>query len=161
MPTIQFEQSDEPLDSWELTHFLYLFRAAYAHSLAITPADEEEVARAPERYAEIFRSSLPSEEPAFVVAELFDTDHEREDLRIARISKESPLQIAFYCVVSALTLSVIVSGGKVDASMISAGKADVLKLRFRLPPLGVGIKSLRDAFKLRPGEKKKKGRTRR
>jgi hypothetical protein len=50
------------------------------------------------------------------------------------------LKIGAKCVVAALTLAVILSGGEVE----------VFGMKFKLPPIGVGIKSLREAFQLPP-----------
>jgi hypothetical protein len=59
-----------------------------------------------------------------------------EELRFIRIEKASPLRIDCTCVVSALVLAVIISGGKVDLAV----------LKFTIKPLGEGIKSLRAAL---------------
>ncbi len=53
------------------------------------------------------------------------------------------------CVVSALTLAVIFSGGKVELKNLK-------DLKFTLPPLGVGIKRLKEALRLSVPDKKKR-----
>jgi hypothetical protein len=152
MPTIRFENSDEPLDAWELAQFLSLFRATYSHALGIR-ASEEEIVQNPERYMEIFSQGLPKDESARFLAELFSTDHGPEELRINRIVKSSPLEIAFIGVLSALTLAVIFNGGKVELKNLK-------DLKFTLPPLGTGIKSMRAALRMPPAVKQKKGENR-
>ena len=147
MPTIHFENSEGPLDAWELAHFLHLFRATYSHALSIGAAPEE-IAQNPGHFTEIFSKGLSLDDAARF--ELFLTDHGDEELRINRIVKTSPLEIAFIGVLTALTLAVIFSGGKVELKNLK-------DLKFTLPPLGSGIKSLREALRMQPIVKKKKG----
>jgi hypothetical protein len=148
MPTVFFEGSDAPLDSWELAVFLRLFRVAYSQGLSIR-ASEEDIIRDPERYVAEFNSGIPEEEHAGYLANVFRTDFENEDLKIARIVKTSPLEISFMCVVSALTLAVIFSGGKVELKNLK-------DLKFTLPPLGVGINNLKEALRLDVREKQRR-----
>jgi len=148
MPTVVFEGSDAPLDSWELVIFLRLFRVAYSQALNIR-ASEEEIVQTPERFIAMFNEGIPEKERSEYFTEIFFTDFESEDLRIARIVKTSPLEISFMCVVSALTLAVIFSGGKVELKNLK-------DLKFTLPPLGTGIKHLREALRLSVPDKKKR-----
>ncbi|MDE3084342.1 MAG: hypothetical protein KGJ37_03860 [Verrucomicrobiota bacterium] len=146
MPILIFDGSEEPLDSWEFAHYLYLLKATYSRALDIAPSDEHQIIESFERYAEAFRRGLPEDETEQTVAEFFSRDDEQLELRLSQISKCSPLEIHAFCVVSALTLAVIFSGGKVDLK----------GLKFQLPPLGVGIRSLRDALRMRPVQRKRK-----
>jgi hypothetical protein len=145
MPNLEFQNSDEPLDSWEFTHFLYLFRAAYVHALTISPEPAEAILQSTDRLVERFKLEFNGNGDE-TVADLFSTELGNEDLRFVRLDKSSPLQMGCSCVVSALTLAVIISGGKVD----------LMGLKFTLPPLGVGIKSLREAFRLPPVRRTRK-----
>jgi hypothetical protein len=72
------------------------------------------------------------------VPELFAADLGEDELRFRRISYSSPLEITCVCLAAALTLAVILSGGK----------AQFMGFHFTLPPLGTGIKSLREALGL-------------
>jgi len=144
MPTVHFENSDEPLSSWELGQFLALFRATYCQSLAIK-ATPDEILRDSVKYMEIFGQGIPDDASKFM-AGLVSTDYEADELRIDRIVKTSPLEIAFIGALSALTLAAIFSGGKVDLK----------NLKFTLPPLGVGIRNLRMALRLPPAKRTKK-----
>lgn len=86
----------------------------------------------------MFREELPEEGAEPIVAKLFYHNDGQYALRLAGISKSSPLEISAVCIVSALALAAIFSGGKIDLK----------GLKFHLPPLGVGIKSLREALKI-------------
>jgi hypothetical protein len=150
MPTILFEESDAPLDTWELSMFLRLFRIAYSQALSVR-ASEDEIVRDTQGYVAMFNAGIPEKDRSGYLAELFYTDFESEDLKIARIVKTSPLEVSFICVVSALTLAVIFSGGKVELKNLK-------DLKFTLPPLGVGIKNLREALRMTVPEKKKRNK---
>jgi hypothetical protein len=136
MPTLLFEDTDQPLSSREFISFLRLFRVIYAGSLEVVGnASPEQVLLARKRYTDLIQNKLHG---PFVSreAELFQKDLGGEELQFVRITKSSPLEIGCVCVVSALTLAVILSGGEVDLK----------GLKFKLRPLGVGIKSLRTAL---------------
>ncbi len=63
-----------------------------------------------------------------------------ELITIDRISRQSPLEITFICVVSFIAMAVVLSGGKIKWGMDG--------FEAELPPLGDGIKSLKDALGL-------------
>jgi hypothetical protein len=127
------------LDSWEFAHFLYLFRAAYSRALELDLPEPERVADEDFYFARRFAEPFYSESAAPAqVATLFMSDWGDDELRFQRVSRSSPLEITCICLASALTLAVIVSGGK----------ASFAGFHFTLPPLGRGIKNLRDAFRL-------------
>ena len=140
MPNLLFEGSDEPLDSLEFVSFLHLFRVAYVHSLdVVSNHTAAEVVEHKPLFIEDFSKGFrvpDSSKNSKKIFELFHTDLGAEELRFATINKSSPLEISCICVVSALTLAVILSGGEVELK----------GFRFKLRPLGVGIKSLRTAL---------------
>ncbi len=70
MPTVVFEGSDAPLDSWELVVFLRLFRAAYSQGLSVR-ASEEEIVRDPERYVAMFEIGIPEKERTEYFTDIF------------------------------------------------------------------------------------------
>jgi hypothetical protein len=129
----------DAIDSWELTEFLYLLRAAYARALQLDLHDSEDVIRDELYLQQQFKKpfALPTMAEK-EVPELFSTDLGEAELRFRRISYSSPIEITCICLASALTLAGILSGGK----------AGFMGFRFTLPPLGTGIKSLRDALGL-------------
>ena len=139
MPTLIFQETDDPVSSQDFARYVYLLRAAYAHSLRITPSDENEVLNLQSKYIDSFKARFALENPDVAVEELFSTELGELELKFVTINKSSPLVITCVCVVSALTLAVIVSGGKVDVDWKG-------KVKFTLPPLGTGIKSLLEAF---------------
>ena len=129
------------IESWELTEFLYLLRAAYARALQLDLHGPEDVVRDEFYLSQQFRK--PFIGPTIAekqVSDLFATDLGEHELRFRRIPYASPIEITCICLASALTLAVILSGGK----------ASFMGFRFSLPPLGTGIKSLRNALGL-PG----------
>ena len=142
MPNLIFEASDAPLDSFEFISFLHLFRAAYARSLEVAGQDApDEIVKQKQHYAELFGKEFNSpgiSQNATKVSERFYSNLGTSELNFVRINKSSPLEIGCICVVSALTLAVIVSGGEVD----------IKGLKFKLRPLGVGIKNLRAALRI-------------
>ncbi len=150
MPTVYFEESDAPLDSWEFAEFLYLFRAAYSRSLDIVGSNEKEVLDNAEKYHEVFSESFAVEMPEKVITELFHTDRGGAELRLNSINKSSPLEIAFIAVVPALVLAVIVSGGKIDININRVGH-----IKCTLPPLATTIENLRKACRSKPRGKGK------
>jgi hypothetical protein len=136
--TLQVQEDyQHAIDSWELTEFLYLLRAAYARALQLDLHDPEDVVKdelyLSQQFAKLFVGPTIAEKE---VSQLFQTDLGEDELRFRRISYESPIEITCICLASALTLAVILSGGK----------ASFLGVRFSLPPLGTGIKSLRNAL---------------
>jgi len=138
--TLQVQEDfHDAIDSWEFAEFLYLLRAAYARSLQLDLHDPEDVVRdefyLTQQFARPFVGPIMAEKE---VSELFETNLGEDELRFRRISYASPLEITCICLASALTLAVIVSGGR----------ASFMGFRFSLPPLGTGIKSLRSALGL-------------
>ena len=75
MPTVIFEGSDSPLDSWELSTFLRLFRTAYSQGLSVR-ASEEDLVRDPGRYVAMFDTGIPEKDRLSYFAEIFYTDFE-------------------------------------------------------------------------------------
>jgi hypothetical protein len=138
--TLQVQEDfHDAIDSWELAEFLYLLRAAYARALQLDLHDPEDVIRDEFYLQQQFKKSfvLPTMAEK-EVSELFSTDLGEDELRFRRIAYSSPIEITCICLASALTLAVILSGGKVG----------FMGFRFTLPPLATGIKSLRDALAL-------------
>ena len=151
MPTLIFEGTDEPLDSLEFVSFLHLFRVAYVHSLDVvsTHTSAEVVEHKPlfiDDFSKGFRVPDASKNGRKIF-ELFHTDLGAQELRFVTINKSSPLEISCVGVVSALTLAVILSGGEVELG----------DFKFKLRPLGAGIKSLRTALGVPMPKRRNKG----
>ena len=121
----------------ELTEFMHLFRGWYLFAAERFGADVS-----PESLVQNLEEVLDvvdEEELEEVFFRLDREDVHEKDLQITRINKESPLIIWALGILTAATFAAILSGGEVD---ISRG-------RFKLKPLGEGIKKLRSAFRRR------------
>ena len=131
------------IDVVELTSFLYFFRAAYAAALERFPQH-------------VTRSELNEDGINHLCKELrhhlVDThwqsisglarkDLGNKNLYIRDIHRENPINIVFEGIPIALAVAIILSGGRIKI----LGTLDV-----KLPPLGTGIRSLREAFGKKP-----------
>ena len=145
------EAAHDAIDSWQLTMFLYHFRAVYGsavmfhrfHSSLDNVVRDYELQESFRRSIRLPMLAVPEEvrnqqSEQDRLSGLFSRDWGEDELLISQISFRSPLEITCVCLASALTAAVIVSGGK----------ATFMGFRFTLPSLGSGIKSLRDAFRL-------------
>lgn len=63
----------------------------------------------------------------------------KEELYLNDIMRRNPFEVVFFGVAIALTAALIVSGGKFEFGLT--------KLKIEIPPLGEGIKKIRNAFK--------------
>jgi len=63
---------------------------------------------------------------------------ESEDLFFTELNRENPIKIVFQCIGVALTIAVIISGGKIEFTTEG--------IKAELPPLGTGISKLRKAI---------------
>lgn len=145
MPTVLFHGTDGSIDTWELNRFLYLLRVAY---VVMVEKEREDKALSWEefRWSAAGRTEFSHRSySGLILARIYDTDLGEEELRIEKISKQSPLEISFTAIVACLAAAVVLSGGK----------ADLKNLKFEVPPLGDGIRKLREAFGLKPPRKRK------
>lgn len=141
--TAEIETAAGPISVWEFSHFLYLFRAAYAaasdhmsrserHLFGVIAGDEVE------GFTRALRKVLPDYDPRQIVD--LASKELREDLTIFQLSRRNPVGIVFGGIPAALAAAVILSGGTFKAGPLSV----------RLPPLGTGIAALREAFGGKP-----------
>lgn len=119
----------------ELAEFMHLFRAWYLLAVDRLGADVSPEFAA--QNADELARSIRGEEPESVISEVLRRDYHQNDLLIVRARKESPLIIWALGILTAATFAAILSGGEVDIS----------KGRFKLNPLGDGIKKLRSALR--------------
>lgn len=134
---VSVAETVQPIVAHEFAHFLYLFRAAYARCVDL-PMTPETAIDNPDAVAHWFASTFKPNTAPLRVANLFNTDLEDDELEISKLSKSSPLEMVIGGCMIALVAAVIVSGGT----------AQLLPPKFTLPPLGSGIKHLREAFRL-------------
>jgi hypothetical protein len=141
---VVIETDGGAIDVEELTDFLYHFRAVYAAALELTHTEQFDKAKS-EFVAEKVRQKVHGMDWS-TLAHLAHRDLGDNKLGILNIKRENPLTIVFEGVAVALTAAVILSGGKFKLG----------PLYVKLPPLGTGIQSLRDAFGKKPLRTKKK-----
>jgi hypothetical protein len=137
--TINFAQSEGPIDAAQFSHFLYLFTAAYTHSLSILPSSNDITFDSEAMDVNFLRSKFTAISP-LTVSNLFFKDMQGQNLQILALEKHSPLTATVKGALTALIAAAILSGGEVDLK----------NLKFSLPPIGVGIRSLRDALQQQP-----------
>jgi hypothetical protein len=154
------------IDLWELTQFLRLFRAAYVAAYEKVAVPSADSAGRLLHIVPLNGRFLDSEiiYQAHDMVELLRTDlktfprirfvrmAERElpggfDIKVTRISFQSPLQIAFDALPLAFGAAVILSGGEFKLGSF---------LHVKLPPLGTGISKLREAFGLRSSVRRRR-----
>lgn len=140
---LQIEAGGE-ISARELSSFLYHFRALYAFIVSseklrgvLMSVSEEKL---PYEVATVMRAleEERARQPINRLA-LFSKELGADDLRIIRMEYGSPMEIGFLAFGAALTLAVIISGGKIEIG--------IKGVKAHLPPLAEGIKRLRDALK--------------
>ena len=140
--SIVIETDGGAIDVEQLTDFFYHFRAAYSAAIGIGALDANSD---PENLAELVRQKAYGKDWQ-ALAKLAHKDLRENMLGIIDIRRQNPLTIVFEGVLVAVTVAVILSGGKLKIGPLKAN----------LPPLGVGIRSLRDAFGRKKLRDKKK-----
>ena len=142
MQTVEMIISDPStaLNPSELAEFLYLFPATGRALSRIVPARDHNAVREPKsdeltKYGYELKRFSPDELDSF-----FAPEASPEFLMIDHIRRNSPLEITMAGCAFLITLGVIFSGGKISISRQG--------LQCELPPLGIGLKSLREALGL-------------
>lgn len=142
MQTVELFVSDQSatINPVELAEFLFLFPAAGRALSCFVPQSYHALIREPTpteltNYGQLLKRFSPNELDSF-----FSTAESPVPIKISQISRNSPLEITFIGCAFLITLGVIFSGGKID---IVRGM-----LRAELPPLGKGLRTLREALGL-------------
>ena len=133
-----------PVEAADLGDFLFLFRAAYAAALPI--GDDTALRKLRDNQDSIearFRRKL-NKLNASELDNLFSKHLGDKAPFPQRISHESPLVIVISGAIVALTLAVILSGGKIKIDVTLA------KVEAEIPAIGEGIMKLRQALTRRP-----------
>lgn len=134
--TLVLATDGDPVDLTELGDFLLLFRGAYAASLSpLSRIDANEITEGPEHALTLVRRRL-RRLGARQLDQLFQSDLGENTLTATTISRNNPLKITVSGVAAALAAAVILSGGSFRGFGVEA----------ELPPVGVGIESLREAL---------------
>ncbi|MBU2071876.1 MAG: hypothetical protein KKE08_01770 [Gammaproteobacteria bacterium] len=129
--SLRFDESNDPIDAVSFSRFFLFFTEVYS---GLVKAEEKCLNLSNKTYKEI----LTNNEFMDALGEGLNYYRElnNEKLLVSKIKKESPLEICFIGISSALTLAVILSGGKINIGGLKA----------ELPPLGTGIECLMAAF---------------
>lgn len=130
----QFQESEGNLEPKALSEYLSLLEGLViaSHDLGIQSEPGKEL---PAESAVRIRSIRPLQWNRY-----FDSSGEGL-IQIQRIKKESPLEIVLIVSVTLITLGVIFSGGEIEVGTDGRIKA-------KIPPLGEGLRSLREALGL-------------
>ena len=137
---LRFGQTDRDVDTAELGDFLFLFRATYAGALsAFQGWSQGDVMGSQIRAEAQLRTYLRGLNMQRVNS-LFSRRLGARPLMIRRVTMESPLQVVLSGAGAALVGAVILSGGKFKG----------WGFEVELPPIGDGIRKLRDALSPSP-----------
>lgn len=142
MQTVEITITDQSatLNPSELAEFLYLFPAAGRALSRLVPKRDHNAEREPAseeltKYRHELGRFSPDELDSF-----FARETSEDILQISQIRRNSPLEMTLAGCAFLITLGVIFSGGKINISRQG--------LKAELPPLGKGLKSLREALGL-------------
>lgn len=148
---LAFVDSDAPLDGVDLGTFLKNFSVLHntivklgesgddvaVHLLSVPPSDTMSVwLENPEWHQKLAKEYFIEHGKH---NGLTDIDYNPNNIIISEIDKHSPLEIVCCCVIGALTLAVIISGGNVEIKPSG--------IKFQIPPIGEGIASIRKAMR--------------
>ncbi|MBC2606319.1 hypothetical protein [Pelagicoccus albus] len=144
--TLNFE-GDDDIPVSLLGSYLMHFRTVHK-AVELLLEEKSEWNPTPEEYYQIserlrrehiVRAARPFPYPRYRYdPDWHDGYFEKDILKLVRINKNSPLEIVLCGAISAITIAVIFSGGTVEV-----GKTGI---KAKLPPIGKGIKKLRDAI---------------
>ncbi|WP_305908815.1 hypothetical protein Q9L42_008785 [Methylomarinum sp. Ch1-1] len=134
---------EDPIKAKELSYYLYYFSAAY--TVAVERYGDislKKVLGDQEFYVNDFRQALfeAGTKSPHALRQLFFSDLSENELVVDEITRNSPLSFFGKGVVSAIVLSAIISGGKVEG----------FGVKVEMQPLGEGVKLLKEAFKEPP-----------
>ena len=134
---------EESIKAKDFSYFLYYFSSAYTVAVEkYADISDEDIIDNIDYYLHDFKNALyeAGTKSPYELRNLFFKDLGNQELLLEEISKHSPLSIFSKGVISALVLSAIISGGKVEG----------FGVKVEMKPLGEGIRLLKDAFKQNP-----------
>jgi len=130
-----------PVSVKDFSYFLYHFRAVYVESLKLAKKYKVESFQSKEKLDEFQRVvevKLANLHPMSLSKSALYPLDESEDLFFTELNRRNPIEIVFECIGVALTIAVIISGGKIKFTKEG--------VEAELPPLGEGIDKLRMAI---------------
>jgi hypothetical protein len=137
-------QDAGPIEATELAHFLFLYRGAYAAALSMEQTiTMDQLLTDNTIFMDQLTDNLNGLDVTAIDA-LFSRDLGTNAPVPERIGRESPLEIVIADIMVALTLAVILSGGKVKFDV------KIAKIEAALPPIGEGIRRLQEALTKAP-----------
>ncbi len=142
MQTIAITVSDESslIVPTEFAEFLFLFRGANVALSQVLPKEHHDELKQPtESELQKLKRTLSSFSPKELDS-FFDPNRTPDLVQIERISRASPLELVLLGCGGLIVLAVVLSGGRIQLGLTGV-KAIV-------PPLGTGLKRLREAFGL-------------
>jgi len=131
-----------PVSVKDFSYFLYHFRAVYVESLKLAKKYQIESFQNKKELL-IFQRKVEAElahlqHPIRLSKSALCLLDESEDLFFTELNRENPIKIVFECIGVALTIAVIISGGKIEITKEG--------IKAELPPLGTGIYKLKEAI---------------
>ncbi|PHR73922.1 MAG: hypothetical protein COA66_02375 [Arcobacter sp.] len=139
---IRINTETGPIPVKDFSYFFYLFRAIYVISVKSGGNNFQgnDYTRRDVKYlVTIVAKKIKKFSRQEILESSFTNLDINEDLTIVDIKRENPLDIIFGGISIALAAAVIISGGKFKGP----------GFKVELPPLGIGIKALKEAFKER------------
>ncbi len=131
-----FEDNGEDVKVCELADFLFLFQAIYRLGSELTRKEQESANRGYADAVKIVKRKIHFEGEN--LNRFFIEDVTPKRLIPICVSQKSPIEIYFRGISILLAIAVIISGGEFEVSPT--------RIRAKLPPIGEGIKKLRDVF---------------
>ena len=136
--TLEFEYDGKPVRGKDLSVFLYYFRIVYGVAQqSLSGVSIDELAANPAAYVSQIRKLLDQADPADLYGPMFFRDLGDDEIIIEWIRYGSPMKLRLRGVIYALVAALIFSGGEITITD---------QLHVKVPPVGVGAKSLMDAF---------------
>jgi len=143
MENVTIKISEDGSVNWsELSAFLFEFRRLYIHSYFAYEMEDDDSNYLLTDIWEERRNRLVKPDIVRRANEVLSVERSglvvpQVDLKIKSITKNSPFEIVACCAFSVLTIAVVFSGGEI--------KTDLFEVK--LPPLGEGVKRIREALR--------------
>lgn len=136
--TLAFKEGDNELTTKDLSGYFYYFRALYAVIAADSPyLSVDWILDNKSDFIQKVRKRIKDDGGARVLREAHSKDMGSSEPKILTMKKESPLEIVIVGSVVCMVAAAVISGGEVDLKVA----------KFKLNPIGDGLKKIRDLFR--------------